>query len=135
MAKNIAVIGDSESIKGFAAIGMDIYPCDDNENAPHLFRKIADGDNYAVIFITEEMFGLVEKERKRYEERLIPAVIPIPGVKGNTGIGIKRLSSLHIIAGHLNCFMMNLRKLIIFFGQRPFPDVTRKCRSLRVRKG
>ena len=79
MAKNIAVIGDSESIKGFAAIGMDIYPCDDNENAPHLFRKIADGDNYAVIFITEEMFGLVEKERKRYE--------------GNTGIGIKRLSS------------------------------------------
>ena len=86
MAKNIAVIGDSESIKGFAAIGMDIYPCDDNENAPHLFRKIADGDNYAVIFITEEMFGLVE-------ERLIPAVIPIPGVKGNTGIGIKRLSS------------------------------------------
>ena len=86
MAKNIAVIGDSESIKGFAAIGMDIYPCDDNENAPHLFRKIADGDNYAVIFITEEMFGLVEKERKRYEERLIPAVIP-------TGIGIKRLSS------------------------------------------
>ena len=68
MAKNIAVIGDSESIKGFAAIGMDIYPCDDNENAPHLFRKIADGDNYAVIFITEEMFGLVEKERKRYEE-------------------------------------------------------------------
>ena len=93
MAKNIAVIGDSESIKGFAAIGMDIYPCDDNENAPHLFRKIADGDSYAVIFITEEMFGLVEKERKRYEERLIPAVIPIPGVKGNTGIGIKRLSS------------------------------------------
>ena len=54
MAKNIAVIGDSESIKGFAAIGMDIYPCDDNENAPHLFRKIADGDNYAVIFITED---------------------------------------------------------------------------------
>ena len=91
--KTVAVIGDSESIKGFAAIGMDIYPCDDNENAPHLFRKIADGDNYAVIFITEEMFGLVEKERKRYEERLIPAVIPIPGVKGNTGIGIKRLSS------------------------------------------
>ena len=51
MAKNIAVIGDSESIKGFAAIGMDIYPCDDNENAPHLFRKIADGDNLSLIHI------------------------------------------------------------------------------------
>lgn len=93
MAKNIAVIGDSESIKGFAAVGIDIFPCDDSENAPHLFRRIADGDNYAVIFITEEMFELVEKERKRYEEKLIPAVIPLSGVKGNTGIGTKRLSS------------------------------------------
>lgn len=93
MAKNIAVIGDSESIKGFSAIGLDIYPCDNNENAPQLFHRIVEGDNYAVIFITEEIFELVEKERKRYEEKLTPAVIPIPGVKGNSGIGTKRLSS------------------------------------------
>ena len=46
MAKNIAVIGDSESIKGFAAIGMDIYPCDDFDynlqtsfNSAELFSK------------------------------------------------------------------------------------------------
>ena len=26
------------------------------------------------------------------------------------------MSLLHIIVGHLNCFMMNLRKLIIFLG-------------------
>ena len=93
MAKNIAVIGDSESIKGFAAIGMDIYPCDDNENVEVRYMNLQALIKRMVIFITEEMFGLVEKERKRYEERLIPAVIPIPGVKGNTGIGIKRLSS------------------------------------------
>ena len=93
MAKNIAVIGDSESIKGFGAIGLDIYPCDDMENAAHLLRKIADGDNYAVIYMTEELFELVEKERNRYESRLTPAIIPLPGVKGNTGIGSRRLSA------------------------------------------
>lgn len=93
MAKNIAVIGDSESIKGFGAIGLDIYPCDDFENAAHLLRKIADGDNYAVIYMTEELFELVEKERNRYESRLTPAIIPLPGVKGNTGIGSRRLSA------------------------------------------
>lgn len=93
MAKNIAVIGDSESIKGFGAIGLDIYPCDDIENAAHLLRKIADGDNYAVIYMTEELFELVEKERNRYESRLTPAIIPLPGVKGNTGIGSRRLSA------------------------------------------
>lgn len=93
MAKNIAVIGDSESIKGFGAIGLDIYPCDNLENAAHLLRNIADSDNYAVIYMTEELFGLVEKERNRYESRLTPAIIPLPGVKGNTGIGSKRLSA------------------------------------------
>jgi V/A-type H+-transporting ATPase subunit F len=93
MAKNLAVIGDSESIKGFGAIGFDIFPCDNPENAAHLFRQIADSDNYAVIYMTEELFVLVEKERKRYEDRLVPAVLPLPGVKGNTGIGAKRLSS------------------------------------------
>lgn len=93
MTKNIAVIGDGESIKGFGAVGLDIFPCDDSDEAVHLFRRIAGSDNYAVIFLTEELFRLTEKERKRYEEKLIPAVIPIPGVKGNTDIGTKRLSS------------------------------------------
>lgn len=92
MAENIAVIGDSESVKGFGAIGLDIYPCESAEESAHLLRKIADSDNYAVIFLTEELFVSVEKERARYEEKLTPAIIPLPGVKGNTGIGLKRLS-------------------------------------------
>ena len=93
MAKNVAVIGDSESIKGFGTIGLDIFPCDSTEEVAHLFRRIADSDNYAIIFLTEELFDSVEKERSRYEEKLTPAIIPVPGVKGNTGTGLKRLSS------------------------------------------
>lgn len=92
MAKNIAVIGDSESIKGFSAVGLNIFPCDTAENAAHLLRNIADGDNYAIVYMTEELYDSVEKERGRYSERLTPAVIPIPGVKGNSGTGKKRLS-------------------------------------------
>ncbi len=93
MAKNIAVIGDSESIKGFSAIGLDIFPCDSFEEASHQLRNIADSDNYSVIYLTEEVFNHTEKERERYEERISPAIIPIPGVKGNKNTGTKRLSS------------------------------------------
>ena len=93
MAKNIAVIGDSESIKGFSAIGLDIFPCDNLEEASHELKNIADSDNYSVIYLTEEVFNYTEKERIRYEERLTPAIIPIPGVKGNKNTGRKRLSS------------------------------------------
>lgn len=92
MSKNIAVLGDSESIKGFAAVGLDIFPCDSTEEAPKLLRRLVDGEGYAVIYVTEEMFEVTEKERARCEERLIPAIIPIKGVRKNNGIGLKRLS-------------------------------------------
>ena len=92
MAKNIAVLGDSESIKGFCAIGLDIFPCDDSDDYSRILRNLADSEDYSIIYLTEEVFNLTEKERLRYEERITPAIIPIPGVKGNIDTGTKRLS-------------------------------------------
>ena len=93
MAKHIAVIGDAESIKGFSAVGLDIFPCDDFESAGQLLRRLADSESYAVIYLTEELYNVSGKERGRYEERLTPAIIPIPEVKGNSNTGRKRLSA------------------------------------------
>lgn len=93
MAKHIAVVGDSESIKGFAAVGLDIYPCDDLPDVTKLIKNLADSDRYAVIYLTEEIYNSAEKERARCAERLTPALIPIPGVKGNMQTGRQRLSS------------------------------------------
>ena len=92
MAKGIAVIGDSESVKGFGAVGMEVFICDDRQNAPQLLKTITENDEYAIIYITEELFGLTEKERERFAQRVYPAIIPLPGVRGNTGAGMKRLS-------------------------------------------
>ncbi len=93
MDKRMAVIGDSGSIKGFAAIGLDIFECDDLAEASTTLRRVADGGEYGAIFLTEELFSQLEKDRKRYSEKLIPAIIPILGVKGNNGIGQARLRS------------------------------------------
>lgn len=93
MAKNVAVIGDAESIKGFSTIGIDIYPCSGSEEAARLLKNIADSETYAIIYLTERVYNQTAKERSRYEERLTPAIIPLPGVTGNEGTGRKRLSS------------------------------------------
>ncbi len=93
MAKNIAVLGDAESIKGFSAVGLDIYPFDEETDVTALLRRIADSDRYAVIYVTEAVYFATEKARARYAERLTPAIIPIPGVSGNKGTGVRRLSS------------------------------------------
>ena len=87
----IAVLGDTESIKGFAAVGLDIYPCDDPQEAAPRFPSQT-GGVYGVIYVTEEQYNMLDKEIKKLDEQPLPAVIPIPGLTGNTGIGLRRLS-------------------------------------------
>ena len=84
----IAVLGDRDSIYGFAALGLEIYPVETHEEGARLIKKLAAGD-YAVIYITEAMAEELETEIDTYRSREWPAIIPIPGVSGNTGIGIR----------------------------------------------
>ncbi len=87
----VAVLGDTESVKGFAAVGLSIFSCDDPAQAVPTFRNLVANGQYGVIFITEELAVPLEREIKKLENAMLPAVIPIPGVKGNTGIGVQRL--------------------------------------------
>ncbi len=84
----IAVLGDRDSIYGFAALGLEIFPVSDSEAGAHTLRRLAEQD-YAVIYITEALAKDLDAELERYRESLLPAVIPIPGVHGNTGMGIR----------------------------------------------
>ena len=88
----IAAIGDRDSIYGFASIGVGIFPVDDSLEAVKTLRRIADS-GYAVIFITEALASQMQSELDRYKDEPLPAIIPIPGVNGNTGIGMKQVSS------------------------------------------
>ena len=93
MVKNIAFIGDSESVKGFSAVGIDVHICDDSAEAAQTLKLIADKEMYAVIYMTEELFEASSREAAKLSAQTIPAVIPIPGAMGNSGVGSKRLSS------------------------------------------
>lgn len=86
----IAVMGDYDSIYGFSAVGLTIFPVDmdgDMEEAARQLRRVASG-GYGVIFITEALAAKLEKEIERYADQVTPAIIQIPGVSGNTGAGI-----------------------------------------------
>lgn len=83
----IAVMGDRDSIYGFAALGLDVFPISDNDSGAKTLRDLAERD-YAVIYITEALTKELETEIDRYRENPLPAIIPIPGVHGNTGMGI-----------------------------------------------
>ena len=86
----IAVMGDYDSIYGFASLGLTTFPVEggtDPEEAAKKLRSIAES-GYGVIYMTESLAALLEKEIARYADKLMPAVILIPGVRGNTGAGV-----------------------------------------------
>ena len=83
----VAVMGDRDSIYAFSALGLDIYPVDKNTDKIQLLKKLSAG-NYGIIYITEALALELADEIDKYREQTIPAIILIPGIKGNTGIGM-----------------------------------------------
>ena len=88
----IAVMGDYDSIYGFAAIGLTTFPVNDPAEAAKTLGRIADS-GYGVIYITEELAQKISKEIRKYDQSLTPAIILIPGVKGNTGEGVRQVKA------------------------------------------
>lgn len=84
----IAVVGDYDSIYGFATLGLGIFPVTDRKDTAERLSQLVK-DNYGIIYITEAAAEMVEDELERYREQALPAVIRIPGVSGNTGSGVE----------------------------------------------
>lgn len=86
----IAVIGDYDSIYGFATLGLSICPVKTRDEARDKLRQLANG-NYGIIYITEAVAAELQDEIEAYRERTLPAIIQIPGVSGNTGAGVENV--------------------------------------------
>ena len=83
----IAVMGDYDSIYGFAALGLDTFPVTSQEAGERLHQLAAEG--YGIIYITEVLAAELKHEMTRYQGQILPAIIQIPGVSGNTGDGVQ----------------------------------------------
>lgn len=87
-----AVIGDSQTVIGFRAIGLAAYDVIDGAGAARRLHQLA-GDNYAVIYITEQLAAQIPQDIARYDDTPRVAVIPIPSKDGMLGIGRQSLHS------------------------------------------
>ena len=45
-----------------------------------------------MIFITEKLAAQLPAELDRYKDRPLPSIVLIPGVSGNTGVGMANVS-------------------------------------------
>ena len=83
-------MGDRDSVLGFRALGLDVYPQDDPAQARQTLHRLAKED-YAIIYMTEQLAQELEGDVARYQDALTPAIILIPGRQGPLGIGSNAL--------------------------------------------
>lgn len=88
----IAAMGDKDSVSGFLAIGLEVSFVSDKAEAEKALKEYTTQDDYAAIFVTEEIAALVSEEIEKLKEKVNPAIILIPGVKGNTGEGMRSIA-------------------------------------------
>ncbi len=87
----IAVLGDRESVLGFKALGLDVFPTETAQEAGELLHRLAK-ENYAIIYLTEQYAAQIGDEVSRYKDEPSPAVILIPGKGGSLGIGKRNVT-------------------------------------------
>ena len=83
----IAVMGDRDSIYGYASVGLDIFPVDETIQALRTLRQLSE-TGYAIIYMTEKLVAMLGSDLDPYNDKPLPAIIAIPGVSGNTGMGL-----------------------------------------------
>lgn len=90
----IAVIGDKDSVIGFKALGLEAIDANTPDEAREAFTGLLRGsDEYAIIYITEQLAEKLKDEIAAVNDKVTPAVILIPSKSGSLGLGMSALKS------------------------------------------
>lgn len=105
MKYKIAIVGSRDAIAGFALLGTDIVPVENQEEAVAKLLELKkdmrtdesgrEQNTYAIVFITEDLAeGISPDDEKKLSRGALPAIIPLPSHKGSTGFSTQRLKRI-----------------------------------------
>ena len=86
----IGVIGDRNSVIGFRALNITVLEANNPLEAGQHLHNLAK-ENYAVIFITEDLAEGNQEYLQTLRSQKLPAIIPIPSLTGSTGLGMRQV--------------------------------------------
>jgi len=107
MEGKIAVLGDTDFVMPFSALGVDTFATGEGrdeiaENA----GKIIEG-GYALIVVAENIASSVEQIFADYENLPTPCIVVVPFTTEPTGVAIKTLGEALKIATGINILQKN----------------------------
>ena len=86
----IAVVGEKDSIYGFAALGLEVFSVKDTQEAKVVVKRLIN-DNVAVIYLTESIIADIYDDLLRIAGDKLVSIIPIPSLLSDTKIGMESL--------------------------------------------
>jgi len=90
----IAVVGGAETVIGFKALGLEAVSVENAEEAKSALKALtAEGEEYAIIYIEENLAQELAQEIDKFKDVPSPAIIVIPGRDGSTGSGLAALQA------------------------------------------
>ena len=79
---------------GFKALGLEACAVENAQEALGVLKKLArESEDYAIIYIEENLAAELESEISRYKDSPTPAIILIPGREGSLGLGQNALKA------------------------------------------
>ena len=90
----IGVMGGRETVMGFKALGLDVFPVDNADEARHTLRRITSGESeYAILYLEDNRSAALSRENDRIKASTAPAQFLHPGRDGTLGLGQSALRS------------------------------------------
>ena len=79
----VGIIGDKDTVMGFLALGIDIFPAYSAEEIKKTIHKLAEKEYEASLKAKESL--------AKYKDMELPAIIVIPGIGGSMGLGMNEV--------------------------------------------
>ncbi len=79
---------------GFKALGLETFSVDNAQQGLQTLKKLTrESEDYAIIYIEENLAAELDSEISRYKDSPSPAIILIPGREGSLGLGRNALKA------------------------------------------
>lgn len=99
----LAIVGDSDSILAFQALGFDAYVTQPN-NAPEVLNHQVRSGKYAVIFISETLAETLSDMLKDLQKTVLPVISILPTGRERKQVGLNRMREICIRATGTDVF-------------------------------
>jgi V/A-type H+-transporting ATPase subunit F len=101
MEGKIAVLGDTDFVMPFSALGMDTYPADQAQQVTEAAKKIVD-DKYALVIVSEDKLKAAEEVFEAYKDLPTPCIVAVPFTTESKGLATEALGQVLKMATGIN---------------------------------